>query len=326
MKTTWFLAGFLACATVATAQEAKQTEAPKGQAIVQVFANAHTGFGANNDKRGFTLDRSYLGYAYKLPGNLTVRAVFDIGKSSQVDDYHRVAYVKHADLSWKKDQWTLNAGLISTTQFKYQEGVWGYRYVEKSFQDAYGFGRSADLGLSVAYNIAPWISADAIIVNGEGYKKIQVNDGLNYGLGFTIKPAKGLSVRLYGGLNEASTAQGKDIVNLAAMVGYVAPAFRVGVEYNWMSNSGYRADAHRSGLSLYAAAKVAKHTQLFARYDDVYSKNDWNKGKDAATAMLGAEFKLGKYVKLAPNLRLAMPKADGAKDACSAYVNCYFGL
>ena len=30
--------------------------------------------------------------------------------------------------------------------------------------------------------------ADAIVVNGEGYKKIQKNDGLMYGIGATITP------------------------------------------------------------------------------------------------------------------------------------------
>ena len=103
MKKNVILAGLLACMGItAQAQDAK-TEEPKGKAIVQVFGNFHTGFGAENDDRGFELERSYLGYEYKLNKSLTVKGVMDIGKSSDVSDYHRMAYIKNAMVSWKTE-------------------------------------------------------------------------------------------------------------------------------------------------------------------------------------------------------------------------------
>ena len=103
MKKNVILAGLLACIGItAQAQDAK-TEEPKGKAIVQVFGNFHTGFGAENDDRGFELERSYLGYEYKLNKSLTVKGVMDIGKSSDVSDYHRMAYIKNAMVSWKTE-------------------------------------------------------------------------------------------------------------------------------------------------------------------------------------------------------------------------------
>lgn len=194
MRTKLILATlFLTFIGIAAQAQEPQPSEPKGKAIVQVFANFHTGFGAENDDRGFELDRSYLGYEYQLTKGLSVKGVMDIGQSKSVDDYHRIAYIKNAMVSWKSGNMTLNGGLISTTQFSFQDKFWGYRYIMKSFQDQYKFGSSADLGLSVAYKFADWISADAIIVNGEGYKKIQINDGLNYGLGVTLTPRQGLS-------------------------------------------------------------------------------------------------------------------------------------
>ena len=95
-------------------------EESKGNAIIQVFANAHTGFGTNNDDRGFELDRSYVGYQYSLGKGLSVKAVLDVGQSSDVDDYHHLVYVKHAQATWKTGNLTLDGGLISTTQFKVQ--------------------------------------------------------------------------------------------------------------------------------------------------------------------------------------------------------------
>lgn len=326
MKTKVILAGLLACVGIsAQAQDVKKDE-PKGKAIVQVFGNFHTGFGADNDDRGFELERSYLGYEYNFGKGVSAKAVMDIGKSSNVDDYQRIAYIKNAQVQWKNGNLTLSGGLISTTQFNFQEKFWGYRCIMKSFQDEYKFGCSADLGISVAYKFADWVSADAIIVNGEGYKKIQKNDGLNYGLGVTLTPVKGFQVRIYGGLNESGEDGKEDIANLAAFVGYKNDRFTVGAEYNHLWNSSYKKGADQYGYSLFASARIAKTAELYVRFDDLYSKDDWNISKDESAAILGAQFKLGKYVKIAPNFRMSMPKADGVKDGYYAYVNCYFGF
>lgn len=326
MKRNVILAGLLTCVGISASAQDVKSEEPKGKAIVQVFGNFHTGFGAANDDRGFDLDRSYLGYEYKLNNGLSFKGVMDIGKSSDVSDYQRIAYIKNAMVSWKKGAWTLNGGLISTTQFNFQEKFWGYRYIMKSFQDAYKFGNSADLGLSVAYKFADWISVDAIIVNGEGYKKIQKKDGLSYGLGVTVTPVKGLQFRLYGGINESREDGKKDVGNLAVFAGYKHEKFAVGAEYNKMWNASFKNNADQSGYSVYASVNCAKWADVYARFDDLYSKNDWNKSKDESAAILGAQFKLCKYVKIAPNFRMSMPKADGADNKYSAYISCYFGI
>lgn len=326
MKTKVFLAGLLTCIGITTQAQSVQTEEPKGKAIVQVFGNFHTGFGENNNDRGFELERSYLGYEYKLNSSLTVKGVMDIGKSSNVSDYHRIAYIKNAMVSWKRGNFTLNGGLISTTQFNFQEKFWGYRYVMKSFQDQYKFGSSADLGLSISYKFADWVSADAIVVNGEGYKKIQKNDGLNYGLGATFTPIKGLSIRLYGGLNESGEEGKADIVNMAAFVGYKCDRFTIGAEYNHLQNASNKEGNDQYGYSAFASAKVSRNADVYLRFDDLYSKEDWNISKDEQAAIIGAQFKLGKYVKIAPNVRINMPKENNADNNYSAYVNCYFGF
>lgn len=190
----------------------------------------------------------------------------------------------------------------------------------------YKFGSSADLGISVAYKFADWISADAIVVNGEGYKKIQKKDGLNYGVGVTLTPIKGFQIRLYGGINEGADDTQKDKLNLAAFAGYKGEKFTVGAEYNVMENASNKEGADQSGYSIFTSVKVAKNTELYARFDDLYSKDDWNISNDEQAAIVGAQFKLGKYVKLAPNFRFTSPKATGAENKYYAYVNFYFGL
>ncbi|MBR5531769.1 MAG: hypothetical protein IKU59_00455 [Bacteroidales bacterium] len=325
-KIKFLMAGILTCICISAEAQDTKSEEEKGKAIVQVFANFHSGFGENKKDLGFELDRSYLGYEYKFENGLSIKGVVDIGKSSDVDDYHRIIYIKNAMISWKKGNLTLNGGLISTTQFNFQEKFWGYRYIMKSFQDQYKFGSSADLGISAAYKFTDWISADAIITNGEGYKKIQNNNGFNYGLGVTLTPVKGFQIRLYGGLNQSGEEGKTDIANMAGFIGYKHDKFTVGAEYNYIMNSSYKEDADQSGYSVFASINLPKEISMYARFDDLYSKNDWNIAKDERTTIVGAQFKLGKYVKISPNFRMSMPKADGVKNNYSAYLNCYFGF
>jgi hypothetical protein len=309
-----------------TVSAQNKTEEPKGKAIIRIFTNFHTGFGQGRNDRGFELSRSYLGYQYDLGKGLQLKAVMDVGKSSSVDDLNRIAFIKNAQVSWKTGKLTLHGGLITTTQFKVQEDFWGYRYMMMSFQDYYKWGSSADLGISASYQLADWISADAIVVNGEGYKKVQKTDGLQYGLGATLRPVSGLTVRLYGSLNEGADPTKEDITNLATMVGYKGKSFSIAGEYNLMANSGNVKDANLYGISVYGTVKVNNQVETFLRYDQLSSKDDWNENKDESSILAGAQFKVGKYVKLAPNFRMFMPKKEGADNRYMAYISCYFGI
>ena len=317
-KSIWILAAMMVCSCVtASAQESKGE--PKGKAIVQVFSNFHTGFGHDNDDRGFELDRSYLGYQYDLGKGLQVKAVMDVGQSDDVNDYHRIAYIKNAQITWKTGNWTLNGGLISTTQFNMQEKFWGYRYVMKSFQDIYKFGSSADLGISAAYKFCDWLSADAIVVNGEGYKKIQKNDGLMYGLGATLTPVKALTLRAYYGLNEGSDAKLENIQNLATFVGLKLNGFSLGAEYNRIWNMKHVDGSDMNGFSIYSNIKLNKGADLYLRFDDYNG--------DETGFIAGVQWKLGKYVKVSPNFRWNHADVDGGnQDSYMGYISCYFGF
>ena len=299
---------------------------PKGKAIINVFGNFHTGFGEDNNDRGFALDRSYLGYQYTLEKGLSIKAVLDVGQAGNVSDLQRIAYIKNAQLSWKRDRLTLHGGLISTTSFKVQESFWGYRYMKMVLQDYYKFSSSADLGISAEYKFADWFSADAIVVNGEGYKKLQVNDGLQYGLGLTFKPVKSLTLRLYSSLNEGADKNAEDISIYALFAGYKHEKFSLGAEWNMMQNTKNVADADLSGVSFYTTIKLTNSVNAFARYDDIWSKNNWNISKDETTYMAGVEIRPCQYVKIAPNFRYHDAKMAGVKDKYYLYISCFFGF
>lgn len=319
----------MACALVLMAAQhtvAQNSEKGQGKVILTTFANMYSGFGEQNDARGFELERAYIGYLYSFNNGLSMQAVADFGRSKEVQDMQRIGFIKNAWVRWQKNGWDLYGGLISTTQFKTQEDFWGKRYVMKSFQDEYKFGSSADVGMSVAYRFCDQVSADVIVVNGEGYKKIQFEHGLQYGAGLTLKPADGLMVRLYGSYDEATDEGLKGKVNLASFLGYARNGYSFGAEYNYQMNTAYHEGDHQNGVSVYATVPAGKKVNVFARWDRLDSNNGWNLDADGMNVMAGAEVKLGKHVNLAPNLRLNMPEDKNLKEAFQLMVNASFKL
>ena len=168
--------------------------------------------------------------------------------------------------------------------------------------------------------------ADVILVNGEGYKKVQVNDGLQYGAGLTFTPLRGLTLRAYASYNEASDKTLEGITNWNLFAGYATGAFSLAAEYNSQTNARNIKDHDQSGCSVYSTVGVGKHVNLFGRWDYLTSKDHWNEAADGMAGVVGAEFKLGKYIKLTPNMRVWSPKADDAKKSYYAYLNCSFTI
>lgn len=279
----------------ASAQEKNEKSDFKvtGKPIVTVFANYSAGIGNENSKSGFNLERAYLGYDAKVAKNLSAKVVFDIGTSKVAgSDLERLAYVKNAQITWKLDNFTLDFGLIGLQQFNYQEKFWGYRYIYKSFQDEYKFGSSADMGITGTYKFAKWISADLSITNGEGYKKLNVDNRNRYGLGVTVEPLKGFSVRAYYDIySHSKGAEMKDQETLALFAGYKHKFFSVGAEYNNQFNTKFKKDNDQEGYSIYATGNVCKKFAIFARYDYL----------DKASYIGGLQYEPIKYLRISPN-------------------------
>ena len=325
-KTKIVAAAMMAAMVTPTMAQETSTKKGEGKVIVNVFTDLKSGFGSVNDERGFELSRAYLGYDYKLANGLELKAVADFSNIGEGK-----GLIKNAFAKWNiNKKWSIQGGLISTTQFKVQESFWGKRYIMKSFQDEYKFGSSADLGISASFKPCKVVGIDAIIVNGNGYKELQVKRGFQYGAGVTVNPNEHWVIRLYGSYNEHETQATNGVTNFAAFAGFKTNGFKVGAEYNYQWTTKCVSEADMSGMSVFASGKVSKSCDLFARYDYLTSKDGWNEGSkstnDGSTIIAGADFKLGKYISLAPNFRVNMPKADGEKAKPYLYVNAAFNL
>ena len=291
---------------------AQDVDAPKsseagqfsGKPIVTIFANHHSGLGNEVDNSGFALDRVYLGYGFSFKDQLSGSVIFDVA-STKVEgsklDY--VAHVKNAYLTWKRDDFSLNFGLIKTNNFGYQEKFWGHRYLMKSFKDEYGFAPSADLGISAGYAATSWLDLDVSFTNGEGNKRLVMDNNYRYGLGATFKATKELSFRAYYDLY---TANGKGADKHAEQTftlfaGYKHSLFSIGGEYVYRTNMDFTAGVDYNGLSVFSNVKLIDKLSLFGRYDYITSSVK-DAGDMGSAVRAGVEYAPFKFLKFSPNV------------------------
>ena len=310
-------------ATSLMAQETNEEFKPSGKPIVTIFSNAHSIFVDGVNTSAFELQRAYFGYEYALSPNFSTKVLLDVGDPG-VGKLQMTAYLKNAFLNYKKGKMSVNFGLIGLNHFALQEKNWGFRYIMKPFQDEYGFGTSADLGASIDYKFADFISADFTVMNGEGYKKLQSDDTYKAGLGITVTPIKNLDIRFYSDYMKQEFAQQTYVF----YAGYKSDNFRVGADYNIQKNQNLVENHDYSGFSVYSAVNLSKKFGVYGRLDYLTSEtlegasDPWNISKDGQAYIIGFEYAPVKGVKLAPNFRGWNPSDETKSFVSSIYLNC----
>ena len=315
---------FLVLSVTAFSQEATGDNdfQPSGKPLLKIFTNVHDVFTEDGSAPAFEVTRAYFGYGYDFSPAFSTKITLDVGDPGD-GKLHETMYLKNALLQYSKNNLTVNFGLVGTHQFGVQEKFWAHRYLYKSFQDAYGFGASADLGVTASYDISDAVSVDASVLNGEGYKNLQNDSVFKTAIGLTVKPAEGLTLRGYFDYLPGDAAQ----TSLATFAGYANKEFSLGVEYN-LQNNHNRVDNHElSGISAYGSYNLGKKTSVFARYDNLTSNKvsgvpaAWNIADDGQVYIAGIEFNPVKGVKISPNFQGWSPALEGAPFVSSIYLN-----
>ena len=284
----------------------------KGDIFSTIFWNYNTDLSSGSSKKNsFEVKRVYLGYKFKIDDKISAKVTFDIGKNSAGSDY--TAFLKTAQIDWSlKDNFKLSFGMIGNKQFKYQESIWGYRYLYKTFQDENKFGSSADLGVNGEIKVSENLKMNLFMLNGEGYKNIQDDDGyMKIGGNLIYEISNGLSLKLY-----YDSEPGNDefnVTNVGYFIGYDKNKTRVGLEYNKINNAkSYNSpslDNNLSGFSGYISQNFSENSSVFFRYDSLESNivsgssEPWNSGKDGKLMILGYEHVVTKGFKLNLNYR-----------------------
>ena len=315
--------------TMGYSQNTSEEFKPGGKPLALIFANFHSDFVDGETYPGYEITRAYLGYEYSFSKEWYAKTVLDVGDPG-TGNLQMTAYLKNAYMQYSKNNFTASFGLVATTQFKVSEKIWGNRYLEKSFQDAYKFNASADLGMSFDYRFADFISADFTLVNGEGYKKLQSDKYLRPGLGVTINPVKEVTARVYADymgekINQLSQAEQQ---SLATFLAYTGSKFTIAGEYNYQKNFGMTEGKDIYGTSIFANYYPCKNLKLIGRFDDLRSKkltgatDPWNFSKDGQLFIAGLEYSPVKGVKITPNFRFWNTADNSAPNTTSLYLNC----
>lgn len=295
---------------ISFSQSTEEDFKPNGEVQFKVFWNYHYDFSQNATKKSaFELTRSYLGYQYDFSKNISAKVIFDAGTDTGFSEYSIL--LKTAQLDWKVTEGVkLSMGLIGMKQFNDQEDFWNYRYIFKSFQDEHSYGPSADLGINAEFTVTKSLKANFLVSNGEGYKKLQDEDGnQKIGGSLVFQPIKGLTTKIY--MESHPTTDSKAITSLALFAGYKATDWRLGAEYNKLNNgkkySSPAVDHKLDGLSFYTTYVINKKFEIFSRYDQLSSNTlagetiAWNDENDGSQIITGIQYAPVKGLKFSLN-------------------------
>ena len=115
-------------------------------------------FVSEDDSTAFNFARQYFSYGGDVSENVTFKVIFDVGRTNKgtaldeegaevSEDTRLIAFLKKAQVNYKTSFGKFNFGLIGTNTYGMQEKNWGYRFIEKSAIDKYGFSATADIGV-----------------------------------------------------------------------------------------------------------------------------------------------------------------------------------
>lgn len=298
-KTIFLLLYFASTIPEIAAQDDAST--PSGKPLILVFTNLNTSFNREGNNREFEITRAYLGYEHKFSKAFSSRVILDVGDPG-AGGLQLTAFVKNAFLAYETNNFNARIGMIGTDQFSVQEKHWGYRYIYKSFQDQHSFGPSADLGAGIEYSPSKFISIDASLLNGEGYKRIQNDSVFKATAGITITPVEGFVLRAYYDYMNRDAAQS----TVSLFTGYTLNDLRIGVEYSMQRNNRMISGDDFSGISAWIAYNFAEKFSVFTRYENLWSETlagetqPWNQGNDGELFLAGLDYSPVKGVKIAP--------------------------
>ena len=320
---------------VAFSQDREDQVNTKGQAHFKVFWNYHYDYTKDVDQvSAFELTRVYLGYKYTFNDKISAKITYDIGKNDAGSKH--TAFIKIAQLDYKiNPSIKISMGLLGGKQYNDQEKHWGYRYIYKTLQDENKFGPSADLGINAELEISKVLMANLFIVNGEGYKNLQDDNGnQRFGMSLIYNPSKLITTKLY--YDTHASENSKSLNNIAFFAGYKADSWKIGAEYNKMENgTSYKTaidDHNLEGISVYGSYIFNDKIEIFARFDEISSNtlngqnSSWNYEKDGILILFGAQYIAAKGVNFSINSRNFNYINDDIEDSSFIYFNAEFKL
>lgn len=250
-------------------------QAQDGRLSGHIFGDAYYVAAHHNsdleDQNGFWFRQVYFTYDHALSEEFAVR--FRLQLNSPGDFETRTTlepFLKDAYLQWKKANHAIIIGLSSTPMWNYVEDVWGYRPVEKTAADLYGFGSSRDLGIAFKGKLGEAEKTDYHFILGNGSStRSETNRGKKAALAVGHQLSDRFSIEVYGDFEERPGRTNR--YSAQGFLAYTGKGYRVGVQLlhqTRQQESG--GEAQLQVGSVFATAKLKDKLWGIARYDRAF--------------------------------------------------------
>ena len=284
------------------------------------------------EKSAFNFQRQYFSYGVNVSDDVSFKVIFDVGPTNKGDvvylnkegvleniseDTRLVAFLKKAQIDYRTSYGKISMGLIGMNTYNIQEKNWGYRFIEKSAMDKYGFSSTADLGIGFARTLVNQLKMSLQVVNGEGYKNPQSdkyhkiafnstygehnlvkNSGFNAGVVYTTEPT-----------------DDKPNTMISLFGGFSGMGLRLGGQFNMLTKGGIESQV----ISVSSNYSVTDKLDAFVRYDMFDPNTDEiEEGKGNSTYLIaGIQLSCGNGLLVAPNIRMESYEDDS--DSATEY-------
>jgi hypothetical protein len=221
------------------------------------------------DRNGFWLRRVYLTYDHMLTKALSLRVRLEANSEGDfVSSGVSNAYLKDAWLRWEGGAHAILFGMASTPQIEFVEGFQGYRSIEKTPVDLYGWDSSRDLGVAVQGRLG-----------AEQRTRYALQVGNGSGTGSEVDRGKAVRAQVShqftrlvveGYADWQDQPDGRDISTLAAFAGWREASWRASLEYGWQKRreaAGGGGDLNLEFLSAFATVRMTPRLAVVGRID-----------------------------------------------------------
>ena len=276
-------------------------------------------FSATDTKSAFNFQRQYFGYGGEVSDQVSYKILFDVGRTNvgaaviekdtsyKSEDTRLVVFLKKAQINYKSSFGRFNFGLIGMNTYALQESNWGYRFIEKSAIDKYGFSSTADLGVGFSKSLIDNLNLSLLIVNGEGFKNPQGDKFQKIAFNATYGESNLNKNDGYnGGLVYTTESTDTDPTTMTSVFGgFAGMGIRIGGEYDMQTISG----VNKSIVSVSANYAVKDKIDIFARYD-IYD-GDTSIDNDGENYLVtGIVLTCDGGISVAPNVRMTTYEND----------------
>jgi hypothetical protein len=267
------------------------------------------------DQGGFQIKRFYIGVDHKFDDIFSGNVTMDIDNvaNSSGKNVGKGFYVKKAYLKAKLDKaLVVSLGANDMPWIPYVEGVYGYRHLEKTVTDLFGYGTSADWGVHVGGDLAgSVVSYQVSAVDGGGYRDPKFTNTVDLEGRLSLN-YKGINAAVGGYTgklgNDTDTTAGtyRTATRFNALLAYKdklgGVPVTIGGEFftakNWKIKTTSPEDK-AEGYSVFASVSPVDKWSLFGRYDWLKPNKDTAPSRKANMFNVGVQYSPAKIVDLA---------------------------